>query len=351
MITKPVYATREAVRAVIGASNTARNNEALDRALEGATEAVDACTRRTFAPWEGTRYFDWPNVRYPTTWRLWLEENELAAAPTSVASGGVTELYSGGNVYLHPQDGPPFTRLEISRTASFAFSGSAATQRSVAIVGIFGHSDRRRSGGTVAEALDASETEVQVTSGEAVGVGDLIRVDSERMLVTDRTWLSTGLTVQGSGLTNGASAVTLTASGSGLAAGELILVDSERMSVEDVSGSTVTVKRAQDGSVLAAHSVGATISAQRSLTVVRGAQGTTAATHLTSTAFEVQVYPGLVRQVCIAEALNTLVSESTAWARTIGSGEYAREATGAGLMTLRKTLRKAYGKMARTGAV
>ena len=73
--------------------------------------------------------------------------------------------------------------------------------------------------------------------------------------------------------------VTISASGSGFNVGEVILVDSERMLIVDIAGNYLTVKRAWDGSVLAIHSTGADIYTLRLLTVTRGALGTTAGTH------------------------------------------------------------------------
>lgn len=351
MITRPVYASRELVRQTIDIRSTARNDRLLDLALEAGAEAVEACTRRRFYPWEGTRYFDWPDSHYPTPWRLWLDEDEVAEV-TSVTSGGNTITYASGQILPYPNQGPPYTRLELDRGVGAAFSGGTTVQRAVAVLGTFcGCPLTTSSAGTIAEALDASETGVEMTTSESVGVGDLLVVDDERMLVTDRAWLTTGLTVQGGGIASGATQVTLTASGSGVSAGEMILVDSERMLVEDVVGATLTVKRAYDGSVLAAHSAGVTVYAPRLLTVSRGSLGTTAASHSSSAAAAVHVPPGLVRELNIGEALNYLVSGNAAWARVIGANEYAKEYTGAGLDALRKQARKAFGRMARTGAV
>lgn len=347
-ITRPVYATREALRQVIDIKTTARNAAALDRGLEAGSEAIEGCLHRRFYPEIATRYFDWPDSSYPRAWRIWLEEDELVSL-TSILSGSSTILPA--SVFLYPNQGPPYTRLELDRASNAAFAGATSPQRGVAVTGLFGYRDDSAPAGTVAEALDTSETEVQLTSSEAVGVGDLLKVDSERMLVTERTWLTTGLTVQGSGLAAGATGVALTASGTGVVAGETILVDSERMLVVDAVGTAVTVQRAYDGSVLGAHLVGATIYAPRSLTVTRGVLGTTAATHLINATCTVHVPPALIRELCIGEALNYLVSANAAWARVIGAAEYAKEYTGVGLDGLRKQARKSHGRYGRTAAV
>jgi hypothetical protein len=107
------------------------------------------------------------------------------------------------------------------------------------------------------------------------------------MLVTDRAMTQAGtLTLSGTGVTTAFNSDnTLAVGGAGtLHVGETILIDAERMVVVDTSGSSYIVDRARDGSVLATHTAGATISALRLLTVMRGALGTTAATHTNTTA-------------------------------------------------------------------
>lgn len=352
-ITRPVYATRETIRRVLDIKTTARNAPELDRALEAGAEAVESCTNKVFYPWTGTRYFDWPHVQYPLPWRLWLGRNELISC-VSVTSGGATILYSGGTILLYSTSGnPPYNRLELDRGSNSAFAGASSPQRGVAVNGVFGSSDgTERSGGTVAEALDASETEVQLAFSDSVGVGDLIRVDSERMLVIERDWITTGQTLQSPGLTNVNSSVTaVVTDGTAYNAGEVLLVDSERMLIEDRAGNNLTVKRAYDGSVLAAHTAGATIFAQRSYTVTRGAVGTTAATHSLGAAVAVHVPQALIRALNTGEALNYLISENSAWARVIGSNQYAREMSGKGLEKLRMQVKRAFGRQSRAAAV
>jgi hypothetical protein len=131
------------------------------------------------------------------------------------------------------------------------------------------------------------------------------------------------------------------------AAGETILIDGERMRVDDIAGNTLVVTRAWDGSTIAAHSVGATIYAPRTLTVERGALGTTAATHSSSAAVYRWDAPGPVRQLCVAEAITSLLQGRSGYARTAGTGENEREATGRGLSELRERVYLSHGRKAR----
>jgi hypothetical protein len=172
------------------------------------------------------------------------------------------------------------------------------------------------------------------------------------MLVTDRAMRDTGQSQQGAGCSTASNAdVSLTVTdGTKYTAGETLLLDSERMLVVDIAGNVLTVKRAWDGSALATHS-GAEVYAPRSLTVTRGALGTTAATHLNGAALSRWTYPGLVTELNIAEAINTFLQKTSGYARTVGEGDNQRNASGAGLADIRARAYAAHGRKARQRAV
>lgn len=351
-MTRPFYVTREEVKAELDVRETARSNARVDRAIEAACETVEGCLHRIFYPELDTRSFPYPGPQYARPWRLWLDANEVISV-TSLSSGGTT--IASTDYFLEPNEyGPPYNRVEIDLDSSAAFGGGDTHQRNITITGLFGHSNNETTLGATTEALDASETGVDVdaaTSAE-VGVGSLLRIDSERLIVTSRANLDTGQTLGGSGLTNQNNAVTVAVqSGAAFAAGESILIDSERMLIEDVAGNNLTVRRAWDGSTIAAHSVGATIYAPRTLTVTRGALGTTAATHLTAATVYRWDPPAAVRQLTLAEAVNDLLQGRAGYARTAGAGENEREMTGRGLDALRKRVYVSHGRKARIRGV
>ncbi|MCI0687228.1 MAG: hypothetical protein L0Y54_08335 [Sporichthyaceae bacterium] len=355
MISGPVYCLREEVKAALDTAETARNNTQVDRAIESASRAIDGgrqiggLLRRRFYPELATRYFDWPNHSYARPWRLWLGPDELISADLVVA-GGVT--IAGSDYFLEPANsGPPFTRIEIDLSSASAFAPATGThQRAIAITGLYGFNADEAPAGALAEALDSTETDVDVTDSSPLGAGSIIKVDSERLLVTGRSMLDTGQS--SSALTASSADVAITGISAGtIKVGEVLLVDSERMLAVDAAGTTITVKRAWDGTALAAHSGGADIYAPRTLTVTRGALGTTAASHNTATAVTRHLVPPLVRDLCIAEAINQLQLETAGYARVIGEGDNAREGTGRSLFDLRKAAAAAYGRQARLAAV
>ena len=347
-MTEPWYTTRETVKSALDIQETARSNRQVDRAIESGARNVEGLTHRRFYPELRTMTWDWPNWQYAEPWRLWLGENELISI-TTMTAGGVT--IAAADRLLRPDYGPPYTHIELNLGSSASFGGGSTHQRTISVYGLYGFRADETAAGALAEALDASETAVDVTDSAAVGVGDILRVDSERMTVTGRSMLDTGQNI-GANLTasNAATTVAVT-NGAAYSVDEVLLVDAERMLVEDIAGNNLIVKRAWDGSVLAAHTSGADIYAPRTLTVTRSALGTTAATHTSAAAIVRHQPPSLIRDLNTAYAINQLLQEGAGYARVGGSGDNAREFTGRGIAALESAVRARYGRMARLEAV
>lgn len=344
------YATREDVLGAFDVKQTTRNKRYVDQALEAASRSVEGLCHRRFFPVQATRMFDWPPRAGMTPWILRLNDQELASV-SALSSGGRTITADEYN--LEPNtSGPPFNRVEIRLSSDGSFGGGPTYQRDIQIVGVWaGAPVTEATAGSVASALDGTATTVDVTGAvsAAVGVGSILRLDSERMIVTERRQLNTGQT----GTLGGSkSDVTLpVVNGAAYAVDEVLLLDSERIRIDDIAGNTVTVERAYDGTVLAAHT-GAPIYAPRTLVVTRGVLGTTAAAH----AFNAVAYewrsPGLVRQLTKAEAITQLTQERSGWfLKASTSGNSAGKVSVDALEMLRDQTRTAYGRKARTRAV
>lgn len=344
------YTTREDVKRSLDMNETARNDVLVDRAIEAASRAVEAFLHRTFAPVLATRYFDWPNPQYARAWRLWLDENELISV-TTLSSGGT--VIPSTDYFLEPvNSGPPYDRIEIDIDTSSAFATEGTHQRAVVVTGLWGYTADETAVGTIAEALDASETDVDIDgrASAQLGVGSVLKVDSERMLVTDRSALSSGQTLQSPIDAVDSDVTVQVTTGSEFAVGETILLDSERMLVVDIAGNALTVRRAWDGSVLAAHT-GSTVYAYRTLTVTRGALGTTAATHLTAAPLLRWDVPGALLELTTAEALNNLQQALGGYSGSTGADQSKRITVPIALEDLRRAARSAVGRKARVGAV
>jgi len=347
-VTTVWYATREDVKSALDYKETARNDLQVDRALDSSALTIEGegIANRRFYPEVDTRYFPWPRYyrHTPYSRRLWLGSNELISITTMAVDGTTIDPADYTLRRVDGKEEPPYEFVDIAQTAG-AHLADANHDRAVSILGPYGYNADTAPAGALAEALDASETAVDVTNSAAVGVGSLLVVESERMIVTGKSLLDTGQNTGGA-LTASAKDVTVpVTTGTAYAVGEVVLIDAERMRIVDVAGNNLIVKRAWDGSVLAVHSSGVDIYAPRTLTVERGALGTTAVTHADTTAVRVQVYPGPVRSLAIAESVTQLVQESSAYGRVIGVGEGQIEAVGKGLKDLRDQVRQRYGRM------
>lgn len=342
------FCTREDVQSALDVKSTARDSAQIDREIEAASRGVERFLHRRFAPTLDTRYFDWPNAQQGRSWDLWLDENEMISLPSAVTSGGAS--ISPANVFLEPANyGPPFNRLSINLSSASAFSSGSTYQRAVAVTGLFGYSDDSRFAGTTVGTF-AVDNNVAYVVEQHVGVGTVLQIESERLICTDRGMADTGRNTAAD-LAASANANLVQTDGATIYPGEILLIDSEQMLVTDVVGSDLVVKRAWSGTPLAVHTSGASIYAQRAFTVERGALGTTAAAHGDGTTWTSWVVPGPVRQLCIAEVLNTFQQESSAYARSIGSGESQRNASGAGLADLRAQVMASHGRKGRQRVV
>lgn len=333
MITLPTYVTREALADALDVSPTGYDTAALDRSVMAGTGAVETLCRRVFWPEVASRVFDWPNAGITApAYRLYLlgEHSELADVPTSLTSGGVT--IDVADTIPGPADlGAPFGWLDLDTGTSAAYSSGPTWQSSTVVRGVFaGCPVRTRTVGELDAALDASSTAVVLdpAAAAAVGCGDLLNVGTERMLVTGRTWVDTTIdvTLTASSADNVLTGITAGA----VAVGERLLVGGERLRVVDVAGTSVTVARACDGSVLTAHTA-ADLYASRSLIVERAYGGTTAAAHADADGVAVQVYPPLVAELALAEALVNRAQVGGAYARPRGtstSGNASRAESG-----------------------
>jgi hypothetical protein len=353
---QPWYATREDVKSALDLKETARSNGQVDRAIDAASRVVEGLCHRRFYPEVDTRYFDWPD-QYARPWRLWLDDSELITL-TSISSGGVA--IPTGNVNLEPnRDAGPFNRVEIQLDTSSAFGGGSTTQRDITITGLWGYRDDESPASTAAAGIGSSVTTLVVSDASAVGVGQVLRIGAERLIVTERAMASTGQTLQ-TPIDAAKNSETLAVTdGTAFTAGEVLLLDAERMRINDIAGNNLIVTRSWDGSTLAAHTA-PTIYASRALTVTRGALGTTAAAIAQDAAIYRWNPPGPVRTLVIAEAVTTLLQESSGYARTTGVGTASRQVGGgnvtkteygAGLDALRAQVYISHGRKARVRAV
>ena len=337
MLSHATYCTREDILSALQQMQQPRAYAQIDRAIETATENIDDYCNRTFHPTIATRTFDWPDRSSSArSWRLWLDATELISA-TAITSGGAPIT----SYFLEPQRyGPPYTHLEINLSSAQGFTAGATEQRAISITGLWGHSDVTQAAGALSGAVvSTSAGTITVTDGSLLGVGDLILVDTERMVITGRTQVSTGQTLQTPLTATASSTAVAVTTGSAFHIGEVVTLDTEAMLITDVIGNTLSVERSVNSTVLASHT-GSTIYAPRTLSVIRGANGTTAATHLDAVAVRRTVVPSPIKSLAVGEALVEVQQALAGYARTAGSGDNTRPiGAGPGLNDLRDQVR------------
>lgn len=347
-ITTPVYATREAVKRALDIRETARANEQVDRLLEASARSIDGSLHRKFYPRIATLKRDWIASRSPIPWRLWLDANELISV-SALVSGGVTVPPT--DYILYPSGGPPYNRIEIDLSGPSAFSTGSTHQNAISITGMYGYTLDLQAIGGLTSAIDSSVAAIGIPNGALVGVGDLLRIGSEFVLVIERGWTDSTQNLQSPALTASAANTSVAVTdGSDFNVGETVLLDSEKMLITDVAGNSLSVKRTWDGSVLAAHT-GSDIYVSRALTVTRPAVGSTATSHLIGAAVNRWVPSPLLTQLNIAETLASIEQEQSAYARVVGSGDAAFEARGVGLLDIRDRACTALGRKGRHRAI
>lgn len=279
------YCTRESVKLAADLAG-AKINALLDQYIEAASVDIEIATARRFIPYTATKLYPWPQNAGASS-VLYLDEDLISVTALKAAAQDASPTtIVAADYFLEPVNEPPYRRIEIDLSSDAAFAAGDTGQRSISVAGSWGYSADTIAAGALAAALvDTTGTVVDVTNSKLVGVGDTLLIDSEQMFVSEKGLLTTGTTLNDASVTANQNDVTITvASGAAILQGEVITLDSERMLVESISGNDLTVQRGYDGSVLAAHTTGITVYAPRRLTVVRGVNGTTAATHLIAAA-------------------------------------------------------------------
>lgn len=356
------YCTREAIKAAI---NDASSSDAqIDAKCEAASEDLERLLGgRRFIPETGTKVYmpkstgqatrsDWAESENPWKYGGMSRALDIAdlVALTSIkidqdsdGSFADEDAVASTEYELLPRNETPKTRIQLTDYGTLL---SFPVNKRVQVVGRWSYGEETKAAGALAEALDNSETEVQVADASKVEVGDTLLIDTEAMFVSQKSIITTGTTLNDT-LTDSLNDVTVTlASGAAVKTGEVLLLDSEKMLVLSIAGNDVTVKRAVEGTVLAAHSTGITVYAYRSLTVVRAVNGTTAASHSDATAISKYAPPADIVELCRAMAVAHLKQDESGWTGQISGGEAGVRVRLSDLFYLRERAIQKYGRVA-----
>jgi hypothetical protein len=342
----PTYVTREQFKAATNTTGSDKDRS-IDRLLASAARQVDEDLHRHFYPITRVDEYEWPSPYQSTVLRLYLTDDLLAV--TGILSGGTAMT----NYVLQPlNSGPPYSRIEVDLSGQGSFRMATVRQRSIVITGRYGYCEDTAVVGTLVDAtITNAVTTLTVTDASRVGVGDLIFIGTEAMLVTDRALVANAslLAAVLGGKNN--DVVVAVDDGTDFFTGEVIVVDGEEMLITGIATNNLIVKRAYNGSVLAAHLDDAAVYVARTLTVERGAAGTTAAAHTAADPITRNVAPGLIQDWVIAEAVSRYEQEQAGYGRVVGQGDKAITPSGRALADARNQAFAAYYKQRRHMAV
>lgn len=309
--------------------------------MSEATDAVESLCSRVFYPTLATRYFPWPQDRTQGPSLLRLGSSEAISLVSVVNGDGSTigtsrlKLIKEGQV----DDGPPYSAIQVD--GSFVTNGEFP-DRSIAITALYGHQLNERSAAVTTTNLSGST--VDISNASLIGVGSLIRIGDERLVVTQRGWKNTG-NVTPVTVDDEESDDRFTLSiGSTLNVGEELFIGNERMLITEIIGNDVIVDRGAYGSVLSVHSGVTTVYVNRSLTVERAVLGTTSTDTLSGAGVQLFMFPPLVRQLCRAEALNIIQQDAASYGSRSGSNQGEMPMSIKGLQDLRETVRSKYAR-------
>lgn len=344
-MTQVSYCTRERVQQALGQADSVRNNRRIDDVIRAASRNIEGWTHHRFYPTTRTIY---PYAGLVQGGILWLDSIDLEMVSiSSLTTSGTALVLNTDYFYPDAQDGVPYTAIRLLDSSSASWP---TDDRGIVIVGEQGASaDTVAAGVLAADISSAGAGVMQISDAGLIGVGDLVTVDSERVIVTEKTLITTTATVSSTlAASNGARTLAVS-DGTLLKVGELIAIGAERMFIESIAGNNVTVTRAENGSILAEHLSTAAIFAPRSCTISRGQTGTTAATHTAGATLLRNDPPALVQESCLALAEVALEQGKAGYGRTTGSSDAEREFSGRGVRQIMEDLQAAYGRV-RIGA-
>jgi hypothetical protein len=182
------YATLAEYKAYVTARGQTSTTDATDDTvieslLDGASRFIDDKTQRTFNPFVQTRYFD-----SPLGSRMLDVDEDLLEVLT--VTNGDGEIIPSTEYATIPRNFSPAYAVRITNVSaySWAVDPNGVVEDAVTVNAIWGYHDDYyrlgfKSGTVTTEALDASETTIDVSSVTDFSTGQIIRIDSELMFV------------------------------------------------------------------------------------------------------------------------------------------------------------------------
>lgn len=265
-----------------------------------------------FIPITETKYIDGPGG-------IDLEVPPLLAV-TSIVDDTLTLLSS--DYLLYPRQRlwelGPYVRITIDPDAT-SLSVWSFGDNLIAVVGRWGLFEQSKSSGATATQADASTTSLVVDNAANISPGMVALIESEQELV-EATGAATDSTANLAEALD-ASEEEIDLNDSALVnVGEILKVDFEQMRLLDKKSNTCLVVRGYNGSTKTTHLTGADVYVYRTFTVKRGVNGTTAAAHAAK-AVSRYIVPADINGLCRQLAALALKKAASGYAGKVGNAE------------------------------
>lgn len=306
------YVSRDAAKSYIGIQSAIKNAR-IDALIEKTSRFVDKYCDRFFYPKLEERFFDYQDNK-----ELLLDCDLLSV--TTLYHDRKNSTIDSGDIILYPLDGPPYHKVFVDPTADF-LTYTDFPERALAIDGVFGYCEDKEDTGVVLSAgIDANDTEMLIDDGSLIEVGWTLLIDDEQIFVKDDDVIdSTAKTAEAvDTYEKGIDAN----DGTLLKKGEIIRIDSEDMLIESIATDTLTVARAYNGTTAAEHITGADIYVFRKFTIEREKNGTTKEAHTTSDVIYKYVPPLPIQQAVAILVARADKRSDSAWSDITGVSEF-----------------------------
>ena len=252
---------------------------------------------------------------------------DLTVAPllavTSIVDDG--DSLVSADYLLYPRnrwwENGPYTRIRTDPDAT-TLNAWSLEEDIVVVTGRWGLYEE--SGSTDAtvqnDPLAADGTSLIVDNGSKIRPGLVLLIAAEQTFI-ESTGTTTDSTADTAEAVDNSEEAIDTSDGTKVAIGEIIKIDNEKMLVLDIQSNTIVVERGWGGTTRAAHNTSVNVNVYRTFTVKRGVNGTTAAEHAQDVAISKYIPPWDVHYLCKQMASIMSKKAESSYAGKTGSVE------------------------------
>src|SRR5580692_6379052 len=178
---QPCYCSRSDAQRAPDFTDGLMTNLQLDRAIQSASRNIEGNLKRIFVPWDGTKWWDFPNYQWVSPWALPLGRNDILCI-TSFSSGGVAIPLD--TCFLRPANkrpGFPWIRIELDRSSGSTFGGYSSTpQNAIQVIGTWGFTADADEVAVLSAEPSENGTTAVISNSANVSAGDLLIIGYSR---------------------------------------------------------------------------------------------------------------------------------------------------------------------------